>query len=114
MKCIFCQQEATPIPSTFSSTGDIVDTQLTQCCKECSANYYLHFETKEIYAYCFGYQDYYLWFYIKNHKMFPGEFHLTKRNVEKLGYEDVMQLQCLPNITPQNVKDKLPTLLTFM
>lgn len=96
MNCIFCE-----IPVVFSTY--VTRQSNIGKCENCKTIYKLLLNNRTLDHYQFECQSYWCAFYTN-----PICFKLF----DKMFYT-ILQLDYLPNLTPQNIEQKLPMLLTF-
>ena len=105
MKCIYCQEEM---------VGEFYDRSRTRYrCTPCSASYVYNKITEGFMSWSFFYDNFCFCFW---------SLSFNWKNTNKPHFEiiaiggipAIIKLDCLPDLTPQNVAKKLPLYLTFL
>ena len=83
-------------------------------CQSCKVNYYYYLDEDILSSYNIVYNDgnktYYATFYVHLNR-----FHLDYLSLGKINkWHSVLELDYLPDITPDNIHIKIKTLLTFL
>lgn len=120
--CIFCN-EITDMMSHLQSTRNVgdederVDMEHDFYCAPCKAR--LSYENEVLIRYSFQYRRFSLVFWTGAPSRYPlpdYSFLLAKMEYESETHVEqyVVAFDFLPNLTPQNVATKLPTILVFL
>jgi hypothetical protein len=109
MNCPFCQSTLAQFDSPNESLILIHLKATSHKCLSCDYTFIYEYDGKLI-RWFFDYNDYRMSFWVHGTK-----FLLIKLfPINMRSWEIILNLDHHPNITPQNVKKKLPTLLTFL
>lgn len=111
MNCVFCQSQIFPKEASHITNPKVI--YVLHICTQCSAHFTYSKKTNKIDGYVFHYQDFVAMFWPDG--MAQGYFS-TKFVFDKIVnnvYIRILTFDFIPNITPQNIEKKLPTLLVF-
>ena len=115
MNCLFCNQPTKILcqEDYVNDPGSIYEDYhiyIEYGCEPCHARFEFKDHSIECYSFTF---DNWVARFDQQHK----QFYLTEYLIKGAGwatYKDIIALDFLPDITPQNFEKKLPTILTFL
>ena len=117
MNCLFCKKELTD-PTREELDGEEPPGYRIFAeyeCRDCRAEFVMCETIGQITEYKFQYKKYTLDFDVPNSKfkIIAMKISGNDRDGAFVSYEDIINLNFLPDLTPQNVEAKLPIYITF-